>query len=235
MRGPAAGDDSDEEGESRGRAKGYAGLRRGPVGNQEAKPLRSSAWRPCAMTGRRLRRSCSARFLRAFFAMNRPPPSRSVSVQSSASCARAGRWIPASCTGNIFESPWKPTPGPHRRTPAPPPSSRRRKRSGMIRYVMTTEGPQPGVETHGAARLRALRAETDPPDHPFTGALHRAFHGYSLCRGWAAGAVLSHPWLSWTARLPFLATMVVDCVSVRKRTGHVDVRGQAKSPVEGNV
>ena len=57
-------DDSDDDSETRGRAKGYAGLRVTPdaQGPGESGCSTSWAWRRCATIGRLLRRICSRKF-----------------------------------------------------------------------------------------------------------------------------------------------------------------------------
>jgi DNA polymerase II len=141
MRGPAAGEESDEEGESRGRAKGYAGLRAAPDGAGEDRieivgleAVRHD-WTPLAQG--------LQRDLLALAFHGQPAEAISELVRSVIHELRAGKMDPRLVYRKSLRKPveaYTKSSPPHARAAALLPPE---ERSGLIRYVMTTEGPQP--------------------------------------------------------------------------------------------
>ncbi len=151
MRGPGAGDDSEEDGEGRGRAKGYAGLRSSPDGAGPdtldivgLEAVRHD-WTPLAQG---LQKELLARVFRG-----EPEGSLSELVRSLIRDLRAGRMdsrlvYRKSLRKNIDN--YSKSSPPHVRAAALLPPE---ERSGLIRYLWTTAGPQP------ESRM------TSPPDY----------------------------------------------------------------------
>jgi DNA polymerase II len=141
MRGPSASEESEEEGESRGRAKGYAGLRAAPDGAGEDRieivgleAVRHD-WTPLAQG--------LQRDLLALVFSGEPAAAISELVRSVIHELRAGRMdsrlVYRKSLRKPVEAYTKSSP-PHARAAALLPQE---ERSGLIRYVMTTDGPQP--------------------------------------------------------------------------------------------
>ena len=141
MRGPSASRDGEEEGESRGRAKGYAGLRLPLDGNGEAvvevvglEAVRHD-WTPLAQELQR-------KLLGMVFQDARPPEISQV-VRDELHELRSGRrddkLVYRRSLRKRMEAYTKSAP-PHVRAASSLPPE---ERSGTIRYVWTIEGPQP--------------------------------------------------------------------------------------------
>ena len=141
MRGPAAGDEGEEEGESRGRAKGYAGLRAPADGAGEdtleivgLEAVRHD-WTPLAQG--------LQRDLLALVFHDEPVTTVDQLVRSVIRELRAGRLDSGLVYRKSLRKPveaYTKSSPPHARAAALLPPE---ERSGLIRYVMTTEGPQP--------------------------------------------------------------------------------------------
>ncbi len=140
MRGPGAGDDSEEEGESRGRAKGYAGLRAASGGGDQALEIVGLEavrhdWTPLAQD---LQRELLARVFR-----DEPTAAIAELVRTLIRDLRAGRTdsqlVYRKSLRKPVEAYTKSSP-PHARAAAMLPPE---ERSGLIRYLITTAGPQP--------------------------------------------------------------------------------------------
>jgi len=140
MRGPGAGDDPEEEGESRGRAKGYAGLRAAPDGKDETLDIVGLEavrhdWTPLAQG--------LQRELLALAFHEEPAGSIAELVRSLIHELRAGRMdsrlVYRKSLRKPVEAYTKSSP-PHARAASLLPPE---ERSGLIRYVITVEGPQP--------------------------------------------------------------------------------------------
>ena len=141
MRGPGAGDDSEEDGEGRGRAKGYAGLRSSPDGAGPdtldivgLEAVRHD-WTPLAQG---LQKDLLARVFRG-----EPAGSLSELVRALIRDLRTGRMdsllVYRKSLRKRIDSYSKSAP-PHVRAAALLPPE---ERSGIIRYVWTRQGPQP--------------------------------------------------------------------------------------------
>ena len=141
MRGPAAGDEGEEEGESRGRAKGYAGLR-APVDGAGEDTLEIVGleavrhdWTPLAQG--------LQRDLLALVFHDEPATTVDQLVRSVIRELRADRLDSGLVYRKSLRKPveaYTKSSPPHARAAALLPPE---ERSGLIRYVMTTEGPQP--------------------------------------------------------------------------------------------
>ena len=142
MRGPGAGDDSDEEGESRGRAKGYAGLRRGPGGEPGSETLEIVGMEAVRHDWTPLAQELQREVLRRVF-RDEPASAIEERVRSVIRELRAGRMDSSLVYRKYLRKPveaYTRSSPPHARAASLLPPE---ERSGMIRYVMTTEGPQP--------------------------------------------------------------------------------------------
>jgi len=158
MRGPAAGDDPEEESESRGRAKGYAGLRAGAAdGSSGASGATDDTIEIVGLEAVRhdwtgLAQGLQRDLLTLVF-RDEPVDHISELVRSVIRELRASRLdsrlVYRKSLRKPVEAYTKSSP-PHARAAALLPLE---ERSGLIRYVMTTEGPQP------ESRRRA------PPDY----------------------------------------------------------------------
>jgi len=138
MRGPAAGEDAEEEGEGRGRAKGYAGLRAAD-GEDVVEIVGLEAvrhdWTPLAQA---LQRDVLALVFHGESAS-----AISELVGSVIHELRAGRLDSRLVYRKSLRKPveaYTRSSPPHARAAALLPPE---ERSGLIRYVMTTDGPQP--------------------------------------------------------------------------------------------
>jgi DNA polymerase-2 len=138
MRGPSPGEDSEEEGEGRGRAKGYAGLRAGPAGEVvEIVGLEAVRhdWTPLAQG--------LQRDLLALVFHGESAAAISELVRSVIHELRAGRMDSRLVYRKSLRKPveaYTRSSPPHARAAALLPPE---ERSGLIRYVITAEGPQP--------------------------------------------------------------------------------------------
>ena len=188
-------DVDDEDAESRGRAKGYAGLRRraGADGAGDRSAWRSSGMEAVRHDWTPLAQELQRELLRPRLPRRGAAEQIGELVRTLLRELRAGRMDGKLAYRKSLRKPveaYTKSSPPHARAAALLPPE---ERSGLIRYVWTIEGPQPESRRTARPRLRALRAEAGPADRGVDCSVHRAADGQHLFCGRTAGLVLGIP------------------------------------------